>query len=497
MATGSATWDGSTDTDHEEDTNWTPEQHPANGDTETLDGTEGAGLPDANLPSSGTINFAITGGHEELELSTLLDGASFGTIDINHDDASVYLPSPSGQVTLTAGIGFLGQSTSADIELAGGELCGEDAAACTGTITRTANSTLKIDNGSFTYAAGLVLDDPAGDIALVLGVGGNPPVEFIGNIDCGTGATVTLGGSATITGNLTLDGGTIDWDGNELTVDGDLTLASDSTCSNKGNTVLLGTHNIDWTTWGDRLGTVELDASATITRTGGTAFEGLTIPAGATMDGAGRGTYIGGGTGAKIDIQGTYSGGDLRLTPTYPVTNTGAIALAEGCTLEVITQSSSAWTQSGAVSTKDILVRGATNGDLGVLNLTGGAGANSLGAVILGTDASDQAGKIDFADQTHTLESIESKANGGSNPNQIDFGESDITISGGTATIDGTNATIVNVSAVIHGGTLSNVDASGTNELDATDGVIDGGGNVNVNFGGGAAGSMLLMGAGG
>lgn len=505
------TWDNEqADREADDELNYVEDSGiPGDGDTLTLDGTEGAGWEDgwlnANLPAAGTISYVFSGDetvaeqYAEGEIDTLHDGADFGTILVNLD-TGMYHPGASGKVTMT--LGTLYNVQDADVELDGGEIAYDsDVFTFTGTLTSTANGgAITLDGTTeLTCSQTLTLED---SVDLNLGYDTGSPNSPILTADLVLNAGSTLyvnhngSGTPEIQGDLTLSGGTIDWNGVELTVDGHLVYSSGTTTS-MGNTILVGTHNIDWATYGGRLGTVELDASATITRTGGTAFEGLTIPAGATMDGASRGTYIGGGTGAKIDIQGTYSGGDLRLTPTYPVTNTGAIALAEGCTLEVITQSSSAWTQSGAVSTKDILVRGATNGHLGVLNLTGGAGANSLGAVILGTDASDQAGKIDFADQTHTLESIESKANGGSNPNQIDFGESDITISGGTATIDGTNATIVNVSAVIHGGTLSNVDASGTNELDATDGVIDGGGNVNVNFGGGAAGSMLLMGAGG
>ena len=69
-----------------------------------------------------------------------------------------------------------------------------------------------------------------------------------------------------------------------------------------------------------------------------------------------------------------------------------------------------------------------------------------------------------------------------------------------TSTLDGSNLVVTNDNAEIHGGTVQNVDLSGSNPLDARHSVTDGGSNQNVDFNDGThfptLGSLVLIGVG-
>jgi len=80
---------------------------------------------------------------------------------------------------------------------------------------------------------------------------------------------------------------------------------------------------------------------------------------------------------------------------------------------------------------------------------------------------------------TATIRSVAEGGGGGANT--IDLASCAITQTG---TFDGTNITPTNTAAQFIGGTIANLDASGTATIDALSAVTDGGGNVNVNFGG-------------
>ena len=512
------TWDNEqADREADDELNYVEDSGiPGDGDTLTLDGTEGAGWedgwPNANLPAAGTISYVFSGDetvaeqYAEGEIDTLHDGADFGTILVNLD-TGMYHPGASGKVTMT--LGTLYNVQDADVELDGGEIAYDsDVFTFTGTLTSTANGgAITLDGTTeLTCSQTLTLED---SVDLNLGYDTGSPNSPILTADLVLNAGSTLyvnhngSGTPEIQGDLTLSGGTIDWNGVELTVDGDLTFASDSTCSNKGNTVLTGTHDITWNNENDRLGTVELASGAAYTRTAVAFCEGITIPADASMDG-----------NHNLTITRATSGNDYMTVPSGRMTEGGiyirAYATASNApnvyapSLLLRTNTAAPLTISGILAVDDLEIYGLSAGQTSKLILSGGGGSNSLGAVALGHEYANCAGQIDFADQTHAVESIVGLDNGGGAlKNVVDFGTGTVNVSGGSNAIDGTYLVFDNTSGTIIGDgstTLSNCDTwvGAPGALITAIGCVDGGSNDCINFfAGGGAGSMLLTGAGG
>ena len=101
----------------------------------------------------------------------------------------------------------------------------------------------------------------------------------------------------------------------------------------------------------------------------------------------------------------------------------------------------------------------------------------TCGSVVLGIkSAANRNGLLILGTGSHSIASI-ADGNASNLVNAIDLGTSTTTLSG---TFDGDNITVTNDNARIIGGTLTNVDCSLTNTLDATNGVIDGGNTFNV-----------------
>jgi len=87
-------------------------------------------------------------------------------------------------------------------------------------------------------------------------------------------------------------------------------------------------------------------------------------------------------------------------------------------------------------------------------------------------------GSIDFGSGAHTITNF-ARAHADNTANAADFATCTINMSG---TMDGTGITFSNTTGrICNGGTLANIDCSGTNELYAV-GCVDGGSNLNVMF---------------
>ena len=165
-ATGSATWNGVTNTDWETDTNWTPAQHPADTHTATFDGTVGEGLPDTNLPAAGTISFAVTGTHT-LTLAALLDGAAIGTVLVNDAAADISIgANVTGTTTVTSGILLVDDDYELQaVELAGAAgyfvVAGSKTATVTGVLTVSADGWMAVGTaGVLDCNGGITITSP-------------------------------------------------------------------------------------------------------------------------------------------------------------------------------------------------------------------------------------------------------------------------------------------------------------------------------------------------
>jgi len=123
----------------------------------------------------------------------------------------------------------------------------------------------------------------------------------------------------------------------------------------------------------------------------------------------------------------------------------------------------------------DLKVYGDGAGDSMSLILTGDLACND---VILGDSNSTGHGKLKLA-STANVNSI-LKGHADNSGNEFNLVSASVTLTG---TLDGDNISVLNTDCRIHGGTVQNVNASGTNIIRATDNVTDGDGNVNVYFG--------------
>jgi len=233
MATGSATWNGATDLDWNVDTNWTPAQHPVDGDTATFDGNEAAGLPTSNLPSVDPVNYVFTGVYD-LSMSALVDGA--GILDILVNNASTAInPSDDnletfGTATLTAGRLQIFSVITGDVVLNGGFLqfsLGE----LQGNVTATADSSVdwssSVITGSFDADGNTITHGNTDgstltcNVTATLDLGATADTGIAIDIQPAGPGTVTLG-AALWCGDLAITSGTLASAGFAITASGDV-----------------------------------------------------------------------------------------------------------------------------------------------------------------------------------------------------------------------------------------------------------------------------------
>jgi len=125
------------------------------------------------------------------------------------------------------------------------------------------------------------------------------------------------------------------------------------------------------------------------------------------------------------------------------------------------------------LGTGDLWIYGDGAGDSMTVTLSGPLTCRDI---ILGDSNSNGLGALTLGN-TATIRSVAEGGGGGANT--INLASCAITQTG---TFDGTNITPTNTAAQFIGGTIANLDASGTATINALSGVTDGGGNVNVNF---------------
>ena len=231
MDIGSAVWNGSTNLDWNEDTNWTPNQHPENGHVATFLGTEAGGLPTSNLPTTGTINFWFAAAYD-IYLGEIMNGASVGIVTINHPDAviqlyngvdgtfttcelyqgecEIYAAGGAGDVTLGGG----------ELKLGGADLNGDVLAIADATVdwgTGSITGSLNADGHTITHLNAIGRDlvcDNAGTLDL-----GSTTDTGI-NVDINVAGIVTLGADLWC-GDFTVTSGMLIGTGYTISASGD------------------------------------------------------------------------------------------------------------------------------------------------------------------------------------------------------------------------------------------------------------------------------------
>ena len=525
MATGSATWDASTDLNWTTvDANWTPAQHPADGDTATFDGTEAGALalPNANLPTTGTIDMVFTAGYEYTDfpgggtLQDLMSGAAVGDVSVNHADASLYNTTLAGTITIVAGVvwqGGVGTNTASYV------LNGAGAALIFDTDTQTLTGTIT-DGG----AGGEVYVASAVTVSSAITTG---TVNF--NIDGGgtlvnSTVTVSNGGSIVayadntdvrqITGAVTVEsGGTFDWsiDTQDFTVTsnftrsaggilvgnagGELILMGDANLSGAGGSFtntyirMKGTGSFaSFNLWTQGL---IVDATSTTTAAVGTSFTtDLVVESGGVLNGGATAIV----TARRPTANGVDIAGNCNCVIVIPFISNLAMSgrLATTEMLEIQGRNDTL-THSGVMDVADLVIRSQFNdNEYGRLDSTGAS--FTAGSVTLGVgDGTDRYGILDVSGVSGavTIGDLVDAAGGSS---ALALGAKAITISSGS-TWDGTNIDSSGSGSVTGDATvtISNMDDPGAT-IDVLGGIIDGGGNdPNWIF---PAGQMMMMGIG-
>ena len=284
-------------------------------------------------------------------------------------------------------------------------------------------------------------------------------------------------GDLTITGNLTVTGAWAGHASHELVVTGDLKYTGATSASNI-YVKMTGTANI----YGQRLNNVPslitVATGADTTTQGAYAnAKGLVVETGGTLGGSAYFLFYF-PNNDFCDVQGTCSC-QLRFRSSGR-TNSGKIVTTDLFNMQC---SNGVVTQSGDIDVNSLIIGGNGANQYGGLTYTG---TNAdLGDITLG-NAGDlsQTGRLDLNCTTVSMASVTATAETHlTNTHQLNFRSCSLTLSG---TLDGSNidtAGVSNTAATVTGGTISNLDCSSTNELDATGGATDGGGNLNIDFG--------------
>ncbi len=270
--------------------------------------------------------------------------------------------------------------------------------------------------------------------------------------------TMTAGGTYnpntqvhTIAGNMT-------WTAGAVTVTGSWIMSASGT--------------LTWSDWTNRLNSFHVNTGVTCTIGTTVKMKKLTTDAGSALSGVGEVFQIDTpGANDMIDIQGTNTAKILLYESTAARSNSGKIVAG---TFRFYCVDSKALTQTGVVEVDNLEVYSNTNGSVATtnLNITG----NALGAVTLGDTATTKGGKLDLGNGGYAS-TMTSLVKAGTGTCTLDFGDSIITLSG---TINGTDITCTTNNdnyTIVRGGTISNVTISSGRGIDATDNVVDGGGN--------------------
>ncbi len=495
------------DTDFENAANWNNGVAVA-GDTISIGETQ---VPGANRPAAGEFLFNINTGVAIVNLNDWLNGATIGTVAVNHASAVVMPGANFGGGTVTAGYLFITNNIANSAAVTVGAAAGIleiGAATLTGDVVLAVGGTLKgggagaVVDGAVTATGAATVNWASGQLDIIgsldangntithsnidAGGGNNLTCDLTGNLDLGSTAAGLQGLDVTVSANTTtkttealvcrdfrFSGGTYVPGGLQQNIYGDL--------YGSGWTVTVGT--AVWKQWitGKKVGTstrtlytYELAAGITITTdTRSTRIKKLIAPLTSTLTGTQIIEVNGGLASWWAGVDGTISCPvNVRNTTSAPG---GNITIVDKALIVLSTGTNALTLPIVDIGTGNLTIFGDGAGDSMTVTLTG---ALTCRDIALGDSDSNGLGALTLA----ATAAIRSVAEGGANAaNTINLASCVITQTG---TFNGTNITPTNTAARFIGGTISNLDASGTATIDALAGVTDGGGNTNINFGG-------------
>ncbi len=350
-------------------------------------------------------------------------------------------------------------------------------------------------------------------------LGGLTMTGYAGTLGMGSN-TIDVNGNAILDGTITATAATLEVSGNLTLTTAMTNLPAELNCEMNGTGTLLGN--------GVSLGSFEVNTAGTVTSTTAHTFVGNLIytTGAASIASAGPWTHAPSGVAdISWDTSGNLisrlvlgSGGTSRLTGnviTAGVTigaGTGGAAVTQSGsrTLTVNLLSNDVWNQtesSGTVTIDDIVLIPRTtdrtvdflcgssllgeviiqnnfnigdvimigNWDLGAAGLLLKPVTNGLvstldtggfdlivGAIAFGRSGGLDIGAIDFGSGTHSIASLARTATNSATAHTIDFAASFISLSG---ILEGANIDETNTSGTVSGGTVNNVDVSGSNDL--------------------------------
>jgi autotransporter-associated beta strand protein len=431
VATGTLTWDGGgADTKWSTAANWVEDAAPANGDSVVLntngnDPTNydlGGGISLAAVTlGNGAADAALTVGGNAIQLSS---GAS-----ITNNRAGANTTDLSGGLILSGGGASVSQGSGAAALTISGTISG------TGALSKSGAGTLAL-SGTNTYSGGTNID--AGTLAVDADGG-------LGN----TGGNVTLNGGTLGVGapfttaraiSLSAGGGTVDTNGNSLTISGAISGAGALTKADTGTLTLTGVKTYSGGTTVSA-GTLQGDHSSlqgNITNNAAVVFD-------------------------QSVLGGTYSGvisgsGSLTKTGTESLHLTGANTYSGGTTVS-----------GGPLSGSTASIQGhiVNNGEVAFAQLTAGTYSGNMSGV--GAVSVTGAGKVTFSG-TNTYSSETTIAGTLAIGASSAIGSGQINFSSGTLETTGSMTLTNDVEA---GGTGATFNTAG-NDVTLS-GVVDGG----------------------
>ena len=269
------------------------------------------------------------------------------------------------------------------------------------------------------------------------------------------GGTMTFTGDNTITGDISVGGGTFDTNGNELFCNGNVAYVSGSTT--ELNLTLTNTGTLAWAVLGAGPIT-HLTTSAGITTT-------LTNTVYCNA-------YTGGGniTGAELLVNPAANNwwgvqvGTVTMSSFFSILNcdfspgndiTLAVVM---CKIATLATHSFAF-DANLTNAGPLRIDGTGVNDIMTVDMAGNG--LSCTAVTLGHASNNASGVLLLGTGVHTISSL-GAGNGTNAANVLNFGSSKVNLSG---TIEGATIAEVNTAGTVIGGTINDVDVSGSNPL--------------------------------
>lgn len=448
--------------------------------------------------------------------STSSGGATGASAPGNTDSAIFNSASGSGTMTLDAGV-----STLADLDMVGnGVFTGTLAmgvntlitvgATLAGTFTGTGAAEIQC-SGDLLYATSA--DDWTGFDGTVIATWGsttdptldsggeNPALPHFEVDNSGVTSFVWQNTAAMVCSQFTMTGGKFDLNSKGMTVTGDIAHIPGGTITNSGTVSQTASGTVSWAELANPADHMRLAWGDGVDSTLNNSVFASKFSYGAgTVELSNRTLYVYNPTADNFWVDGsgsveTASTGAVNIEETKGDRENGSITC--DCNLSIKGDADTTLTMTGNIDigTKTLTIWG---GNYGFLLTMGTSAVTGDTTIAMGDATYSRAAIIDFGSGDHVIAGITELAGGGNCG--IAFNTANINLSG---TIDGANmraADISNTCAAIHGGTISNLDCSSTNELNAVNGVTEGTGNTDVAFEGDDSfpvpGTLMLMGAG-